>query len=375
MKPGMSLEALLTEVQRQNSVKRDYVTSTKDNIRMVESEGMPDNVAVVLLRQGADELERFSVSETAHRQIAAKLSIPQKYYYRLLTNHRDMVVDQVNKLFEREPSMRLIRTLDSTVRAFLSDRYKRLDNAQVLEQTLPAIVKGDIETTLLSSNVGENHMRMKVLFTGDELAQEVARTPTDEPRIVRPGFRMSNSETGHGTLEIEGFFFDSYCTNGCVFGRQEAFNFRRTHLGGRLIEGVDYEVLSDRSRKLEDDTIISQVSDVMRAMATPEFANQLGNKLRRASSTEPVERPVAAVDLAVKNLDLQESERESILEAFIGDRDYTQWGLASAVTRQANDGQISYERACELEDIGGQILSMELNQWNRYVHAEVQQAA
>lgn len=370
MKSGMSLEALLTEVKRQNAVKRDFVTSTKDNVRMVEAETLPNSVALVLLRDGADELERFSLAETAHRQVAAKLSIPWKYYFRLLTDHRDLVIDQVNALFEREPSSRLFRTLDGTCRAFLSDRYKRLDNVEVLEQTLPAIVKGDIETHMMSSNVGDNQMHLKVLFTGDELAQEVTRGPNGAPRIVRPGFRMANSETGHGSLNIRGFFYDSYCTNGCVFGQQDAFTYSRTHLGGRLIEGVDYEVLSDESRALEDRTIISQVSDVMRAMGSKEFSDKLGDKLRAAAHTERVERPTAAVDLAVKELDLKESERDSILETFIADRDYTQWGLASAVTAQANDEQISYERACELEDIGGKILSMQLQQWSKFVHAE-----
>lgn len=370
MKTGMSLAALLAEVQRQNEVKRDFVTSTKDNVRMIEAEDMPNSVAVVLLREGAAELERFAIAETAHKQIAAKLAIPSRYYLRLLSDHRDLVLTQVNALFEREPSSRLFRTLDGTLRAFLSDRFLRLDNAQVLEQTLPAIVKGEIETTLLSSNVGENAMHLKVLFTGDELAQEIAKGPRGEPRIVKPGFRLSNSETGHGQLKIEGFFFDSYCTNGCVFGKQDAFAFNRSHLGGRLLEGINYEVLSNRSRELEDETIISQVTDVMGALSKPEFAAAMGDKLRAAASTQPVKSAVAAVDKAVAELDLHESERDSILETFIRDRDYTQWGLASAVTERANDEQISYERTCELEDIGAKVLSMSLNQWTKIVHAE-----
>lgn len=370
MQSGMSLEALLSEVKRQSTVKRDFVTSTKDNVRMVEADSMSDGVALVLLREGADELERFSIAETAHRQIASKLSIPWKYYHRLLCDHRDLVLQQVNALFEREPSSRLFRTLDGTCRAFLSDRYKRLDNKQVLEETLPAIVKGEIDTRLMSSHIGENQMRLKVIFTGDELAQEVARGPQGEPRIVRPGFRMSNSETGHGSLKIEGFFFDSYCTNGCVFGEKESFEFSRSHLGGKLLEGSGYEVLSDESRDLEDRTIISQVSDVMRAMASPEFANKLGDQLRNAANSVPVRKPSAAIETAVKELDLKEGESDSILETFIRDRDYTQWGLASAVTAQANDEQIPYERACELEDIGGKILSMNLRQWRKIAEAE-----
>jgi hypothetical protein len=371
MKAGMSLEALLSEVQRQNSVKRDFTTSTEDNVRMVEAEDLPNKVAVVMLKDGAAELERFAVSEQAHKQIAARLNIPSRYYLRLLADHRDLVVHQVNALFEREPASRLFRTLDGTLRAFLSDRYLRLDNNDVLEQTLPAIVKGELETQLLSTNVGENKMHMKVLFTGDELAHEVtSRTKDGSTRIIRPGFRMSNSETGQGTLAIEGFFYDGYCLNGCVFGQIEAFSFKRTHLGGRLIEGVDFEVLSDQSRELEDKAIISQVSDVMTALANPEFAQKMVTRLRATTETGDVQSPIGAVDLAVKELDLREDEKESILTTFIEDRDYSQWGLASAITQVANKEATTYERSCELENVGANVIDLNQIQWNRFVQAE-----
>ncbi len=371
MKAGMSLEALLTEVQRQNSVKRDFTTSTEDNVRMVECEDLPHGVAVVMLKDGAAELERFAVSEHAHKQIAARLNIPSRYYLRLLADHRDLVVHQVNALFEREPAARLFRTLDGTLRAFLSDRYLRLDNQDVLEQTLPAIVKGELETKLLSTNVGENKMHMKVLFTGDELAHEVtSRTKDGSPRIIRPGFRMSNSETGSGTLAIEGFFFDGYCLNGCVFGKIDAFSFKRTHLGGRLIEGADFQVISDESRELEDKAIISQVSDVMKSMANPEFAQKMVDRLKATTETGDVRSPVNAVDLAIKELDLREDEKESILTTFIEDRDYSQWGLASAITQVANQEVTSYERSCELENVGATVIDLNQSQWTRFIEAE-----
>lgn len=371
MKAGMSLEALLTEVQRQNAVKRDFTTSTENNVRMVEAPDLPHGVAVVMLKDGAAELERFAVSEHAHKQIAARLNIPSRYYMRLLDDHRDLIVIQVNALFEREPASRLFRTLDGTLRAFLSDRYLRLDNQDVLEQTLPAIVKGDLETQLLSTNVGENKMHVKVLFTGDELSHEItSRTKDGSPRIIRPGFRMGNSETGAGTLVIEGFFFDGYCLNGCVFGKIDAFTFKRTHLGGRLIEGADFEVISDESRELEDKAIISQVGDVMNALAKPEFAQSMVNRLRATTETGDVESPVNAVDLAVKELDLREDEKESILTTFIEDRDYSQWGLASAITQVANLEVTTYERSCELENVGSNVIDLNQAQWNRFIQAE-----
>ena len=150
MKSGMTIEGLLTEVQRQSEAKKDYVASTENDVRMVPMAEFPNKVAVVLQKgqesgvassiaqecgnvvQLDNPLERLQVSEHAHRQIAGRLQIPWKFYYRMLEDHTDIVIDNVNKLFEREPGTRLLRTMDGKLRAFLSNRYKRIDNDLVL---------------------------------------------------------------------------------------------------------------------------------------------------------------------------------------------------------------------------------------------------
>ena len=372
MQNAMTLEQLLTEVQRTSSpeTKRDFTTTTQDNIRLVPSDIHQHGIAAVLLRNGATELERFGITDNAHSQIAAKMDIPSKFYQRLLRDHADMVIHNVNALFEREPKQSLVRVLDGNVRAFLSDRYRALDNQEVLCNTLPSIVKGELETTLLGSNVTENYMNLKVLFTGDELAHEITKA-RGEARIIKPGFRLSNSEVGRGSLKIETFFFDSYCTNGCVWGVEDAFSFSRSHVGGRLIEGVDFQVVSDDSRELADKLIISQVNDAMKAISNPENVAQMADKLRQAANSPVCKEPVAAVEKAVKELGLNEKEKDSILNTFLRDQDFSKWGLASAITEAANKSDVAtYDRANDLEEIGGKVLAMPMNIWNGFVTAE-----
>lgn len=377
MQNAMTLSALLTEVLRQTTTKLDRITSTKDNIRMVpavfgEADASP---RIVLLREGKEVLERYTITENAHQQIASRLEIPWKYYGRLLADHPDLVMAQVNALFEREPKMRLIRILDGSVRAFLSDRYLRLDNHEVLEHALPLVVKGGFANELLASHVDENKMHIKCVFTDDALKHEITNA-RGEPRIMRPGFRISNSETGQGKFRIEGFFYDGFCRNGTVFRMKEIFDFERSHMGGRLIEGEGFEVVSDKTKQIMNDLIKSQTHDALAALSNPESVAAMAAALRRAATTEACKHPTAAVDLAVKELPLLEREKEGILETFLRDGDYTMYGLSAAITEQANNPtKCSFKRACELEDIGGQVLEMGLREWDRFVHAETKLAA
>lgn len=368
----MKLEDLLLEVQRQVRVKTDYLTSTKQNIRMDGQRLAGETDPAYMNLQGEHDLIRLGITDHAHRQISDRLGIPLKYYLRLLEDHTDLVIDQVNALFEREPQSRMIRVLDGKVRAFLSNRYRRLDNDKVLEASLPAIVKGDLNCAPLSMNVDANNMTMKVLFLDESLEHEVAKVH-GKPRIIKPGFRLSNSETGQGSLRIQMFFYDSYCTNGCVFGLKEAFTYSRNHIGGKLIEGAGIEIQSDKSRDLEDQTILSHIGDAMAALSDPKQVALMAEHLSSAYNSESVQEPLAAIDLAVKELDIKESEKASIIETFIRDADYSKFGLASAITEVANTS--SFTRACEIEDIGAKVLDLTTSQWNRFVTAEFETVA
>jgi len=389
MKRGMTIEELLAEVQRQSNAKKDYVASTQNDVRMVPMAGFPNDVAVVLqkgqdsevdrglsqnvaeyLNTPVEPLERLEVTEHAHRQIAGRLQIPWKFYARMLDDHTDIMLDAVNKLFEREPGTRLLRTMDNKLRAFLSDRYKRMDNDKLLEATLPEIVKGDLETTLLSSQVTDRNLYLKVLFTGEEMQQEIGKTRDGTPDIVKPGFSMKNSEIGAGSEEISAFFYRSFCHNGCVFGKTDAFSFRRVHLGGTLIEGANFEVMSDKSKKLEDETILSQVTDVMHAIASPEFVNQMGDKLRSLKEGTTIENPVPAIEVLSKEVGLSQPESDQVLQNLIEDRDYSRWGVVNAVTKVANEDVVSYDRASDLEVLGSRLIDITNANWQRLVQAE-----
>jgi len=70
--------------------------------------------------------------------------------------HPDVLASTVNALFQREPDQRMIRTLDGRVRAFLSDRYRPLDNDELAEVVFPTLANLDVE--ILSCEITERRL-------------------------------------------------------------------------------------------------------------------------------------------------------------------------------------------------------------------------
>ena len=162
---------------------------------------------------------------------------------------------------------------------------------------------------------------------------------------------------------MTGFFYRDFCENGCVFGRQDlAQAVRRRHTGGKLQMADGYGIWQDDTLAAEAQMLAKQARDVVNV-----FSNE-GEFERVLSVCETVANPEKAVEVLAKEVSLNESERMAALVNLIEDKDYTKWGLANAVTKIANTTE-NYDRATELETLGSQILTMQLNQFNRIKEA------
>jgi hypothetical protein len=68
------------------------------------------------------------------------------------------------------------------------------------------------------------------------------------------------------------------------------------------------------------------------------------------------------MEITAKRFSFNETERESVLMRLAASGDLTRYGLANAVTRASQD-VIDYDRATELERIGGQVIEMPRRDW------------
>lgn len=84
--------------------------------------------------------------------------------------------------------------------------------------------------------------------------------PHDGPRqhLVLPAARISNSETGGGSAEIQPMLFETICTNGMVGQRA----MRRAHHGSIMEEANEFE--SDETKKKKMEVVISMMTDTLK---------------------------------------------------------------------------------------------------------------
>ena len=350
MKQGRTLTELAMELDRQRKAKKDYLLDTR-SLTMDAGE----NGAMLTMRNeqtGTNIL--LKVNEIAHDQIGTALKIPAPYYDRMLNDYPELLAENVNRWFQKEPKTRMVRTLDGTARAFLSDRYHRIDNWDVAQTSLEVLTDLGNGLRIESCEVTDQKMYIKVV--NPRLEAEVV--PGD---IVQSGLIISNSEVGRGQLSVQPLVYRLVCTNGMVVNDAAT---KRRHVGRRVESDEDFTLYSDETMKLDDIALMAKVRDTVRAIAEQSQFDKVVNLMRQANGMKMFTANVPAmIELTGKDFGYSKAEGESILEHLIKGGDLSLYGLSNAVTRAAQDVD-SYDRSTEMESIGYSILGMSADKWD-----------
>lgn len=349
MKTGKSLSELAQEIERQAATKRDYLADTRE-IRMAS-----DAQGLVVAEQP------MGMTEHAHRQLAERLQIPARYYERLRKDHPGLLAGDVNHLMHEEPERRLIRTLDGNVRAYLSDRYQRIDNLPVAETVLP-VLRDIPGIEIVSAEITERKLYIKAV-THSVRAEIKSLRKGD---VVEAGVMISNSEIGLGMIQVDPFANFLACLNGMVLPKR---GMRKAHVGTRLDadEGI-VELLADDTKRVMDQAVLLKVRDVVRAALDGVKFRTWIDELQ-ATTEQRVRSPVAAIEVLANDQQFTGEERGSVLRHLIEGGDLSRYGLINAVTRTAEDAH-SYDRATELETLGGRLVDLAPAEWQRIGEAE-----
>lgn len=363
MKTGKTIQEFAAEIARQNETRHDYRAPTSALRMKVADDG---GLAMTL---GEDRT--LGVGEVAHDQIALHADIPRKYYDRMRRERPDLLATNVNEWFGANKEGRLVRELDGRVRALLSPSYKPLDNIDLARAILPAIAERKLE--VMSCEITEKRLYIKAVDTQLFRDVPVGHKMGDGTHTIfdtcAPAFIASNSEVGYGRLVLDTGVYTRACTNMTLFSDG---GMKRTHLGARsrvtdVVENIDH-LLSDQTRRKTDEALWLQLRDVVAAAFD---VKRLGERVARlaASAQNKIEGKVEkVVEVAGEKFGLGEDERSSVLRHLIEGGSLTQYGLHAAVTRAAQDAD-DYDRATELEYLGGRIVELKQTEWQELAAA------
>jgi hypothetical protein len=89
---------------------------------------------------------------------------------------------------------------------------------------------------------------------------------------------------------------------------------------------------------------------------------QIVARWRDATQERITRDPVQVVEVTAKRFGLTEPERGSVLRHLVEGGDLSRYGLANALTRASQDVE-EYDRATDLERLGGQIIELPRQAW------------
>ncbi|MDH3412439.1 MAG: hypothetical protein OER87_07500 [Gammaproteobacteria bacterium] len=384
MKNGMINESgqpdlvnLLQTVKATKEAAQDFVGSTSQLYMH------PDGSIEVDTGAGAEHaaieselVPRFETTKHARRQMCAWAKIPAQYADRCPP---ELLAINANHWFkngtdDKGAPARMLRTMQPSellgierpiVRAFTSDKYRRVDNWDFVNAVFPVLQEYHDKGLVIDSvNVGEHAMHLKGHIEGIE---EVIMRPGavmgqghDTYYKVRPGFELKNGETGQSALQFAPALYDDGCTNLAIF-RENAQ--RRLHVGRSQADGELWNMLTDETQAQSNKALMMQLADYCRASldSSGKVFQQTCDLLREKCGIE-VKRPEATFKLVADQFGLSEDETSGCVAALLQRGDMSVFGIQAAITQFSQEDAVSYDRASELEVIGGDILAF--NQWD-----------
>ena len=341
MKAGKNITELANEIVRQQNNKRDFLISSNKINAFVNDNHLEIGFGI---KDNNEELFTAPLTTNGHIQLGDYCKIPKKYYDMLIP-HPELLATNLKHWLERSNGKRMVRTLDGNVRAFLSDKYRRLDNYDLAQQVLPML--NEVDAEIESCEITDSKLYIKAIT-------HKTQAEIKKGDVVSAGILITNSETGHGSLSIKPLVYRLVCSNGAV---ADDYAMRKYHAGKHTeMEQIEY---SNETIKADDIAFWLKVRDLVKFSLQEVTFEQIVNKMRESTEIKIIE-PVKAIELVTKKYNLGEEEKKDVLSHLIKGGDLSSWGLGNAVTRMAQD-VYSYDRSTELEHIGYQVM---LQNWN-----------
>lgn len=245
-------------------------------------------------------------------------------------------------------------------RAFLSNSYKPIEDLDVLMTVLQGIQAAGVEVQIKGCDLTDRNMHVQVvceqIAVNAKALVEKYRSPFDgrngsDLPMMFAGFRIRNSEVGHGRFSIAPEVVLQVCRNGMT-RRVDAYEVQ--HLGTKLEDGPIR--WSEETQAANLDLITRKTADAVRTFLSPEYVQATLDRMLAAAGV-PVTKPEDTIKHIAKELRFDEKQQNDILAMFIRGADLTAGGVMHAVTAAAQDVQDA-DVADEMESAAEKVLEL-----------------
>lgn len=353
------LNHLVTLLRDQDARKVDIVAPasvlwTRDGVAYI-NQPEPEITA-----DGVTDVRGFyTPTRVFDETLAEKIGLPLAFLRKMRENGwTDLIDANVNGLLHgrvKHPSGEIVREADKrkflirlytagmsgegVARAVLSDRYRVVDNLDVLTAALDGMRQAGLDASAIDTcDLTERRMYVRVVAPQIKVyAPELLkgyRSPftgasgADNPTVFA-GFVLSNSETGDGAATITPRIVFQVCGNGMTITRDVS---KSIHLGGRLDSGVvDYSA-DTQEKNLA--LITAKARDAVKTFLDTGYVQRVLEGIAEAAG-EPVEKPADHIKLVAKRLSFTADQTDGLLDHFIRGGDMTKGGVMNAVTSLA----------------------------------------
>lgn len=291
-----------------------------------------------------------NIEETIHthafQQASARCNIPWVYCAFLQSKGGwgyDLLASNLNELLGHMEGKALLRSVNGQVRAFLSDRYRRLDSRPIIDAFAQACKA--IGAEAYHGYVTDTKLGIQAIIP------RVYEPIKDE--LMAYGVSFENSDFGNGALSVNFFLLRI----GSNVGMITRTGMRKIHLGARLEDDIEW---SKKTHDLDQKTVISSINDLVKHELSEERINLMQACIKEASMTKLEDKTkTTMLELLKKFMTKGELEKalkkfnEPDIEVLPGGNNV--WRLSNAVAWLSSETE-DEERKAELMKLAGKML-------------------
>ena len=367
-----TLMSLMQTVKDQAARVRDFTVPTDQMVMITSDESSNDSQSnvtqIVLEKQGGEPTRHFAVNDVALDQIAQKANLDVRTARRVQQNYPRQFDSLVNAIWQKEPSVRMLRTFDSPtapnhgiVRAVVSDKFKTFDNINLLESALPQLIESPAQWQVVTGSVTDRRLYLRLKsnsITGEAAVGDV----------MANGIMLSNSEVGMGSVSVAQLVWTLACLN----GMQSEKRSRHSHVTSSRADGDTWGVLTDEAKAADNLALSLKVRDLVTDYADRDNFDATLERMREAHNDTIEGTPSAAVEALGKVLQIPKKQNDNLLDglmATIGQSGYengkaiSRATLVNAVTRVANN--VTDDDVDDWQKLGGRVLDLPKSEWQR----------